>query len=264
MKTFTIDSENNITVHASRKAARETGLGAFASEEQFADLIGPDNKRLVEIWNSLPGVKPVTKFANRKSATERIWKALQSLGEAAAAPVPETPFDAPEAGAAPAKLPVAEPEPVKDSRPLEDATLQTEIEPIALTAPAAGERAEPAANAGAQEPQGALAEGAATETPFTRVIPLASSGASNPLSAASTASLRTAVIRTLMETAPSPRASSATRQALTAAFVNPGRGSRPYHSKNSSSPRLYTRRVIGDETLSSWGTGSPFGRRRRC
>ena len=162
MKTFTIDSENNITVHASRNAARDTGLGAFASEEQFADLIGPDNKRLVEIWNSLPGVKPVTKFANRKSATERIWKALQSVGEAAAAPVPETPFDAPEAGAAPAKLPVAEPEPVKDSRPLEDATLQTEIEPIALTAPAAGERAEPAANAGAQEPQGAPAEGAAT------------------------------------------------------------------------------------------------------
>jgi hypothetical protein len=40
-------------------------------------------------------------------------------------------------------------------------------------------------------------------TPFTRVIPLANSGASSPLSAASTASLRTAVIRTLMETAPS-------------------------------------------------------------
>ena len=88
-------------------------------------------------------------------------------------------------------------------------------------------------------------------TPFTRVIPLASSGASSPLSAASTASLRTAVIRTLMETAPSPRASSATRQAATVALVKPGRGSRPYHSKNSSSPRLYTRRVIGDETLSS-------------
>ena len=50
-------------------------------------------------------------------------------------------------------------------------------------------------------------------TPFTRVIPLASSGARSPLSAASTASLRTAVIRTLMETAPNPRASSATRQA---------------------------------------------------
>jgi hypothetical protein len=34
-------------------------------------------------------------------------------------------------------------------------------------------------------------------TPFTRVMPLASSGASSPLSAASTASLRTAVMRVL-------------------------------------------------------------------
>src|SRR5437879_3520171 len=83
-------------------------------------------------------------------------------------------------------------------------------------------------------------------TPFTRTIPLASSGASNPLSAASTASLRTAVIRTLIETAPSPRASSATRQAATVALVKPGRGSRPYHSKNSSRPRVYTRRVTGE------------------
>ena len=75
-------------------------------------------------------------------------------------------------------------------------------------------------------------------TPFTRVMPLASSGAKSPLSAASTASLRTAVIRTLMETAPSPRAYSATRQAATVAFVNPGRGSRSYQAKNSSSPRF--------------------------
>jgi hypothetical protein len=67
MKHFTIDVENNITVHASRKAAPETGAGVFATEEQLADLIGPDTKRLVEIWNSLPGVKPATKFAYRLS-----------------------------------------------------------------------------------------------------------------------------------------------------------------------------------------------------
>jgi hypothetical protein len=60
--------------------------------------------------------------------------------------------------------------------------------------------------------------------PFTRVIPVASSGASSLLSAASTASLRTAVIRTLIETAPSFRASSATRQAATIAFVKPSQG----------------------------------------
>ena len=63
MKTFTIDAENNITIHASRKAAKETGLAVFASEEQFAELIETDNKRVVEIWNSLAGVKPVSKFA---------------------------------------------------------------------------------------------------------------------------------------------------------------------------------------------------------
>ena len=160
MKTFTIDTDNNITVHPSRKAARETGAGVFATEEQFADLIGPDNKRLVEIWNGLAGVKPVTKFANRKSATERIWKALQSLGEQAAAPLPETPFDATEAEAAPGELPVAEPEhaDAETARPREDATLQAEIEPVALTPPDAGEAAETVANVGAQEPHGAPAE----------------------------------------------------------------------------------------------------------
>jgi hypothetical protein len=55
-------------------------VSIFASEVQFSDLIGPDNQRLVEIWNSLPGVKPLTKFTSRKVATERIWKAIQSLG----------------------------------------------------------------------------------------------------------------------------------------------------------------------------------------
>src|SRR5260370_3722585 len=167
MKTFTIDADNNITTHPSRKAARETGAGVFATEEQFADLIGPDNKRLVDIWNGLAGVKPVTKFANRKSATERIWKALQSLGERAAAPVPETPFDAIEAEAASVKLPVAEPEHADAgaARPLEDATLQGEIEPGPLAAPDASEAVQPIANAGGAEPQGAHAEGPATRKP---------------------------------------------------------------------------------------------------
>src|ERR1039457_6221514 len=85
MKYFTIDAENNITAHANRQAARDTGAGVFSTEVQLADLIGPNNQRLIEIWNSLPGVKPVTKFANRKVATERIWKAIQSLGGPVAA-----------------------------------------------------------------------------------------------------------------------------------------------------------------------------------
>ena len=158
MKTFTIDAENNITLHPSRKAARDTGAGVFATEEQFADLIGPDNKRLVEIWNSLSGVKPVTKFANRKVATERIWKAIQGLGEApAAAPAAEPQPASAEAGAAPAELPVAE-----SARPQEDAILQGEIEPSALKDAGASGIVEPAANVGAPAPQGAPAKAKAT------------------------------------------------------------------------------------------------------
>ena len=83
MKTFTIDAENNITVHTSRKAAKETGLPHFSNEDQFAELIGGDHKRYVEIWNSLPGVTPVKKFASRTVGAERIWKAIQSLNDGA-------------------------------------------------------------------------------------------------------------------------------------------------------------------------------------
>jgi len=64
----------------------------------------------------------------------------------------------------------------------------------------------------------------------TRAMPAANSGASSPLSAASAASLRTAGIRMMMDDDPSPRASSDTRQALTVALVNPGRGSCRYPS----------------------------------
>jgi hypothetical protein len=184
MKAFTIDSDNNIMVHASRKAARETGLGAFGSEEEFAILIGADNKRLVEIWNSLPGVKPVTKFANRNVATERIWKALQNLGEqSATTPDAElqqeeileaipAEFAAAEAVAisaevAPKVEPEVAPEPERiqsEARHLEDAALQTEIEPFALTPEAASEAADPVADTGAQAAQQAPVEGAAAET----------------------------------------------------------------------------------------------------
>ena len=77
---YTLDGENTIRVHASRRDARRTGGGWFSTAEQFAGLIGPDDGRLVEIYNRLPGVRPVTKFASRKLAMERIFKVIQYLG----------------------------------------------------------------------------------------------------------------------------------------------------------------------------------------
>jgi hypothetical protein len=79
MIAFTIDSDNNITVHPNRKAARKTGAGAFDTAENFAELIGADNKRLVEVWNSLTGVTPVKKFTSAAVAARRIFAEVQKL-----------------------------------------------------------------------------------------------------------------------------------------------------------------------------------------
>jgi len=97
MKNFTIESEtNNITVHGSAKEADAVpNSERFSNEAALAKLSANlPASRLVEIWNSLPGETQVKKFKDRATAVSRIWKAIQSLGQAAPAveqpaPVPE-------------------------------------------------------------------------------------------------------------------------------------------------------------------------------
>ena len=84
MNAFTIDSDNNITVHATRKAARQTGAGVFDTAENLAELIGTDNRRLVAIWNSLTGVTPVKKFTSRAVGARRIFAEIRKLSAPAA------------------------------------------------------------------------------------------------------------------------------------------------------------------------------------
>jgi hypothetical protein len=79
MNVFTIDADNNITVHPNRKIARRTGGGAFDTAENFAELIGADNKRLIGIWNGLTGIRPVKKFTSGAVAARRIFAELQKL-----------------------------------------------------------------------------------------------------------------------------------------------------------------------------------------
>jgi len=87
MKTFTIDADNNISVFTSKQeaaAASATPFDPFASQSELAELAAEwPMSRLVEIWNSIPGVTAVSKFTNRKVATERIWKGIQGLGATA-------------------------------------------------------------------------------------------------------------------------------------------------------------------------------------
>jgi hypothetical protein len=82
MPTFTIDTENNVTVFASPKQIEGEGEGTeiFSSDEELAALATKwPGARLVEIWNSLPGVEPVERFTSRQVAVRRIWKAIQHL-----------------------------------------------------------------------------------------------------------------------------------------------------------------------------------------
>jgi hypothetical protein len=82
--TFTIDTENNITAFADEAQADSQGE-RFSTQQELAELAANwPAARLVETWNSLPGLTPVKKFKDRKSALARIWKAIQSLnGDAA-------------------------------------------------------------------------------------------------------------------------------------------------------------------------------------
>ncbi len=88
MKTFMIENETNaITVYASAiDADAVANAERFTSEDDLVTLAaGWPTARLVEIWNSLPGETPVKKFKDRGTAVSRIWKAIQTLGDAPAA-----------------------------------------------------------------------------------------------------------------------------------------------------------------------------------
>ena len=78
MKTYTIDTENSITAFASKQEAGEGE--SFSSQQELASLVAEwPADRLIEVWNGIPGLAPVKKFTDRKSAVSRIWKAIQSL-----------------------------------------------------------------------------------------------------------------------------------------------------------------------------------------
>jgi hypothetical protein len=90
MTTFTIETDNNITAFAAAEQVPE-GQDRFASEKEFAKLSADwPIARFAEVWNAFAGVvpfdglKPVKKFTDRKTAVNRIWKAIQALTPPAA------------------------------------------------------------------------------------------------------------------------------------------------------------------------------------
>jgi outer membrane biosynthesis protein TonB len=135
MKTFTIENEtNNITLHATVQDAE-----AVANAEQFRNEAGLaklaanwPTTRLAEIWNTLPGVAPVKKFTDRKTAVTRIWKAIQGLGERVSADIAS---EVPEEVAAPDRAPIAD-ETAVTATP-EEAVATENSQPLAPATPVA-------------------------------------------------------------------------------------------------------------------------------
>jgi hypothetical protein len=90
MKIFTIDQDNNITAFPSAAEAKSNPESErFRSAKDLAKLAAKwPASRLIEIWNSLPGVSPVRKFTSRNVAIKRIWKAIQNLAPEEGAQAP--------------------------------------------------------------------------------------------------------------------------------------------------------------------------------
>jgi Protein of unknown function (DUF3489) len=89
MPAFTIDRDNNITYFSSSKDIERSAeeIETFSDPQELAALAEQwPGVRLVEAWNSLPGVEPVQRFTSRQVAVSRIWKAIQSLKATGGAP----------------------------------------------------------------------------------------------------------------------------------------------------------------------------------
>ena len=75
----TAGSATEIPTDNGQRANAEKGV--LTTKDEWEAIAGAwPLKRLVEIWNALPGVTPVEKFTSRQIALERIWRALEHLG----------------------------------------------------------------------------------------------------------------------------------------------------------------------------------------
>jgi hypothetical protein len=85
MTTFTINEQNEIVSFATAEeavATTATPFDSFTSQQEWGELAAAwPKERLVAIWNSLAGVRPVKRFANHKAAAGQVWARIQGLGQ---------------------------------------------------------------------------------------------------------------------------------------------------------------------------------------
>src|SRR5947209_20110763 len=77
--SFHVTTEGLLTAITPESGEQENaGQRVVTSRNEWETIAGNwPLKRLVAIWNSLPGVTPVEKFTSRQIALERIWRAVE-------------------------------------------------------------------------------------------------------------------------------------------------------------------------------------------
>ena len=79
---FHLTTDDHICAISEQDGGDIEGGSRFVSEQELGKLAQEwPMKRLVEIWNRLPGVQAVTRFTDRKTAIARIWRAIQPQTE---------------------------------------------------------------------------------------------------------------------------------------------------------------------------------------
>jgi hypothetical protein len=82
--SFHLTTNGSITELPTDKIDRANAAPTvITNREEWETIAGAwPLKRLVEIWNALPGVTPVEKFTSRQIALERIWRAVEAPEQA--------------------------------------------------------------------------------------------------------------------------------------------------------------------------------------
>jgi hypothetical protein len=79
MRVFSITSDNQVQAFSSEQEVPPGGA-IFRSAEELATAAKQwPTARLVQVWNQLPGAKPVGKFTDRMTGVRRLWEALRAV-----------------------------------------------------------------------------------------------------------------------------------------------------------------------------------------
>ncbi len=79
MNTFTIDINNHVAAYDADVTVSGDTVKLMNEPEFAAAIKDWPTARLIELWNKLPNVTPVTKFTDRKTALRRIWAVLEKI-----------------------------------------------------------------------------------------------------------------------------------------------------------------------------------------